>query len=177
MPDRGDGSAGLVGGVGGAADYGAARLGAAGSFGCIAALPARWVAEFHIFNPFPMRMHSLRLALVAAALAATSGAAQATPRQEAPAQGRPRGGGDRFKDLNLSDDQKAKMDALMKEAREQRGSQQGPPSDADRQAMQTRRAEMDTKIKGILTPEQYTKYQAMRPQGGRGGQRPQGSGE
>jgi Spy/CpxP family protein refolding chaperone len=147
-------------------------VGAAGSFGGIAALPARWVAEFHIFNPFPMRMHSLRLALVAAALAAISGAAQATPRQEAPAQGRQRGGGgDRFKDLNLSDDQKAKMEALMKEAREQRGSQQGPPSDADRQAMQARRADMDAKIKGILTPEQYTKYQAMRPQRGQG-QRP-----
>lgn len=124
-----------------------------------------------------MRMHALRLALLATTLATTGLAAQAAPRQEAPAQGRPRGGADRFKDLNLSDDQKTKIDALMKEAREQRGSQQGPPSDADRQAMQTRRAEMDAKIKGILTPEQYTKYEAMRPQGGRGGQRPQGGGE
>jgi protein CpxP len=121
-------------------------------------------------------MHSLRLALVAAALAATSGAAQAAPRQEAPAQGRPRGGGaDRFKDLNLSDDQKSKIEALMKEEREQRGArgQQGPPTEAERQAMQARRADMDTKIKGILTPEQYTKYQAMRPQRGQG-QRPAG---
>lgn len=124
-----------------------------------------------------MRMHTLRLALLAATLATTGLAAQAAPRQEAPAQGRPRGGADRFKDLNLSDDQKAKIDALMKEQREQRGRQQGPPSDADRQAMQTRRAEMDAKIKGILTPEQYTKYEAMRPQGDRGGQRPQGGGE
>jgi protein CpxP len=176
MRSRGDGSAGLVGTVRGAADYDAARLRAAGSFGCIAALPARWVAEFHIFNPFPMRMHSLRLALVAAVFAATGLTAQATPLQEAPAQGRQRGGGgDRFKDLNLSDDQKAKLEALMKEEREQRGArgQQGPPTDADRQAMQTRRAEMDTKIKGILTPEQYTKYQAMRPQRGQG-QRPAG---
>lgn len=116
-----------------------------------------------------MRMHSLRLALVAT-LAATSFAAQAAPLQEAPAQGRQRGGGaDRFKDLNLSDDQKAKIEALMKEERANgggRNGQQGPPSDADRQAMQARRAEMDTKIKGILTPEQYTKYQAMRPQRG-----------
>jgi Spy/CpxP family protein refolding chaperone len=174
MRGRGDRSREFVGRVGGAADYGAPRLGAAGSFGGIAALPARWAAEFHIFNPFPMRMHSLRLALVAAALAATGLTAQAAPLQEAPAQGRQRGGGgDRFKDLNLSDDQKAKMEALMKEAREQRGSQQGPPSDADRQAMQTRRADMDAKIKGILTPEQYTKYQAMRPQRGQG-QRPAG---
>jgi protein CpxP len=124
-------------------------------------------------------MHTLRLALLAATLATTGLAAQAAPRQEAPAQGRPRGGTDRFKDLNLTDDQKAKIDALMKEQREQRGArgQQGPPTDADRQAMQTRRAEMDAKIKGILTPEQYTKYEAMRPQGGRGGQRPPNGGE
>jgi len=160
----------FVGRVGTAADYSAPRLGAAGSFGCIAALPARWVAEFHIFNTFPMRMHSLRLALVAAAFAATGLTAQATPLQEAPAQGRQRGGGgDRFKDLNLSDDQKAKLEALMKEERANgggRNGQQGPPSDADRQAMQARRAGMDAKVKGILTPEQYTKYQASRPQRG-----------
>jgi len=124
-------------------------------------------------------MHALRLALLAATLATTGLAAQATPRQEAPAQGRPRGGADRFKDLNLTDDQKIKIDALLKEQREQRGArgQQGPPTDADRQAMQARRTEMDAKIKGILTPEQYTKYEAMRPQGGRGGQRPPGGGE
>jgi protein CpxP len=42
----------------------------------------------------------------------------------------------------------------------------GPPTAADRQAMQARRAEMDTKLKAILTPEQYTKYQALRPQRG-----------
>jgi Spy/CpxP family protein refolding chaperone len=124
-----------------------------------------------------MHMHALRLALLATTLATTGLTAQAAPPQEAPAQGRPRGGADRFKDLNLTDDQKTKIDALMKEARDQRGRQQGPPSDADRQAMQTRRAEMDAKIKAILTPEQYTKYEAMRPQGGRGGQRPQGIGE
>jgi Spy/CpxP family protein refolding chaperone len=118
-------------------------------------------------------MHTLRLALLATTLATTGLAAQAAPLQEAPAQGRPRGGADRFKDLNLTDDQKTKIDALMKEQRGTRG-QQGPPTDADRQAMQTRRAEMDAKIKAILTPEQYTKYEAMRPQGGRGGQRPQG---
>ena len=122
-------------------------------------------------------MHALRLALLATTLATTGLAAQAAPLQEAPTQGRPRGGADRFKDLNLTDDQKTKIDALMKEQREQRSRQQGPPSDTDRQAMQTRRAEMDTKIKAILTPEQYTKYEAMRPQGGRGGQRPKGSGE
>jgi protein CpxP len=57
----------------------------------------------------------------------------------------------------------------MKEERgkgSRRGSQSGPPSDADRQAMQTRRADLEAKLKEIITPEQYTKYQRMRPQRG-----------
>ena len=127
-----------------------------------------------------MRMYSLRLALVAATLATTGLAAQAAHAQDAPAQTRPRGGqrgGDMYKDLNLSDDQKSKLDALMKEERANGGGrqgQQGPPSDADRKAMETRRADMDAKVKGILTPEQYTKYQTQRAQRGqgRGGMRP-----
>ena len=125
-----------------------------------------------------MRTHSLRLALVAATLATTGFAAQAAHAQDVPAQTRPAGGqrGDMYKDLNLSDDQKTKLDALMKEERAngggRQGGQQGPPSDADRQAMQARRADMDAKMKGILTPEQYTKYQAQRAQRGQGrGQR------
>ena len=125
-----------------------------------------------------MHKHFSRLALVAATLATTGLAAQAAPGQDAPAQtGRGQGGGDRYKDLNLSADQKTKLDALMQEERANRparNGQQGPPSDADRQAMATRRADMDAKVKGILTPEQYTKYQAMRPQRGQGGQRPAG---
>ena len=122
-----------------------------------------------------MRMHSLRLALVAAALATTSLAAHATPlaapRQDAPAQTRQGrgGGGNMMKELNLTADQQTKVEALMKEQRANggmRGGQSGPPTEADRQAMQTRRAEMDAKLKEILTPEQYTKYQSMRPQRG-----------
>lgn len=118
-----------------------------------------------------MRIHSLRLALVAAAFATTGLVAHATPLaapgQDAPArQGR---GGNMMKDLNLTADQQTKVDALMKEQRASggmRGGQSGPPTEADRQAMQTRRAEMDAKLKEILTPEQYTKYQSMRPQRG-----------
>lgn len=120
-------------------------------------------------------MYSLRLALVAAAFASTSLAAHAMPLataiQDAPTQTRQgRGGrGDMLKELNLTADQKTKVDALMKEQQAtggMRGGQSGPPSDADRQAMQTRRAEMEAKLKEILTPEQYTKYQSMRPQRG-----------
>lgn len=116
-----------------------------------------------------MRTSSLRLALGAVLLATASLAAHATPTQDAPAQGRQGRGGDMFKDLNLTADQKTKVEALMKEQRGQggmRGGQSGPPSEADRQAMQTRRAEMETKLKDILTPEQYTKYQSLRPQRG-----------
>ncbi len=117
-----------------------------------------------------MRTYSLQLAL--GAILATAGlVAHATPapRQDAPAQGRQGRGGDMFKDLNLTADQKTKVEALMKEQRAQggmRGGQSGPPTEADRQAMQTRRAEMEAKLKDILTPEQYTKYQSQRPQRG-----------
>jgi protein CpxP len=120
-------------------------------------------------------MHSLRLALVAAAFATTSLVARATPlaapSQDAPAPTRQGHGGrgDMMKDLNLTADQKTKVEALMKEQQANggmRGGQSGPPTEADRQAMQTRRAELDTKLKEILTPEQYTKYQSMRPQRG-----------
>jgi protein CpxP len=120
-------------------------------------------------------MHSLRLALVAAAFATTGLVARATPlvapSQDAPVptrQGRG-GGADMLKELNLTADQKTKIEALMQEQRAKggmRGGQSGPPTEADRQAMQTRRAEMETKLKEILTPEQYTKYQSMRPQRG-----------
>lgn len=68
-----------------------------------------------------------------------------------------------FKELNLTADQQTKVEALMRESRPATRPS-GPPTDADRQAMQARRTEMDAKLKDILTPEQYTKYQAMRPQ-------------
>jgi len=116
-------------------------------------------------------MPALRLALGAVLFATAGLAAHAasTPAQDAPAQARQGRGGEMFKELNLTDDQKAKVEALMKEQRAQgglRSGQAGPPTEADRQAMQTRRAEMDAKLKEILTPEQYTKYQSLRPQRG-----------
>lgn len=121
-----------------------------------------------------MNKYSLRLALLAATLTAGTQAAQAAPRQTAPAQTAPQGGqrGSMFKDLNLTADQQTKVEALMKDEMAQRGQRpSGPPTEAERQAMQARRADMATKLQAILTPEQYAKYQAMRPQRGqRGGQ-------
>ena len=106
-------------------------------------------------------------------LAATSAAhAQITtvPDQTAPAQGQGRMAGrqaEMMKELNLTADQQTKMEALMSANRAAMMNRpSGPPTDAERQAMQARRTEMDAKVKEILTPEQYTKYQAMRPQRG-----------
>lgn len=102
------------------------------------------------------------LAAAPAAFAQTTPAATQAP---AAGQGRMGRGAEMFKELNLTADQQAKIEALMRDNRPA-ARPSGPPSDADRQAMQARRAEMDAKLKEILTPEQYTKYQAMRPQRG-----------
>ncbi len=109
------------------------------------------------------------LGLLAAGALAAAPAAQAqttpTPDQAAAAgQGRLARQAEMMKELNLTADQQAKVTALMSASAAARPS--GPPTDADRQAMQTRRAEMEAKMKDILTPEQYAKYQAMRPQRG-----------
>jgi protein CpxP len=125
-----------------------------------------------------MRTYSLRLALVAATIATTGLLAQAaTPtalRQTAPAQtGRGNMMANMAKELNLTPEQQTKLEALMKDMQAQRANRQSPPSDADRQAMQASRATMEAKMKEILTPEQYTKYESMRPQRGpRGGGQP-----
>lgn len=107
-----------------------------------------------------------RAALLAslALMAAPAAFAQTTPTQAPPmGSGRPGGrGAAMFKELNLTADQQAKVEALMRENRPtERPS--GPPTEADRKAMQERRTQLDAKLKEILTPEQYTKYQSMRP--------------
>lgn len=106
--------------------------------------------------------------LAAGALATAPAArAQTTPTLDpAAAAGQSRLGrqAEMMKELNLTADQQTKLEALMSANRQARPS--GPPTDADRQAMQARRADMDTKLKEILTPDQYTKYQALRPQRG-----------
>lgn len=115
-----------------------------------------------------MFCRSLYLAgLLAAGALATAPAAHAQATQDpAAAAGQNRMGrqAEMMKELNLTPDQQTKLEALMSANRPARPS--GPPTDAERQAMQTRRAEMEAKMKEILTPEQYTKYQAMRPQRG-----------
>jgi hypothetical protein len=74
-------------------------------------------------------------------------------------------------DLNLTADQKTKLDDLMTSMRGQRGEGRNrdaaatPPSDADRQArraqMETRRAEQQKQIDAILTDSQRTRLKEI----------------
>ena len=86
-------------------------------------------------------------------------AATAMAQGERPEQKGPRGNMmEKMKtELSLTDEQAAKMQEVFKEMRP---SKQGErPS---REEMEKKRTEMETKIKGILTEEQYAKYQKMR---------------
>lgn len=131
-----------------------------------------------------MKMHkvSLLAALAAGALLAFTPAVRA---EDKPAQterpGGPRGGqpGERIKklaeELNLTADQKAKMEAAMKEQRDAMQGAKDLTPEERRTKMQENRKAMDAKIKEILTPEQYTKWEKLREQnrpGGPGGEKP-----
>ena len=74
--------------------------------------------------------------------------------------------GSRLKtELGLTDDQVAQMKSVEEGKGVARGSKadNAKMSQADRMAkMQAERADKDAKIKGILTADQYTKWQAMR---------------
>ena len=72
------------------------------------------------------------------------------------------------KDLGLNEEQTKEFKALMETMRPQRGQQGERPSHEE---MQKRRAEMEAKIKGILTEEQFKKYQEMQKNRRRGGMR------
>ena len=143
---------------------------------------------------------SLIAALIAGVLAAytPAGLAQdANASKEAPKPaGRPAGpggpGGQRgemakerlnkmAEELKLTDEQKTKVEAVMKEQQEKmRGSREANANatpEERREKMKTVREELSKKMKGILTPEQFEKWEKM-PQGrGPGGQgRPGGPG-
>jgi Spy/CpxP family protein refolding chaperone len=68
------------------------------------------------------------------------------------------------KELGLTDKQQTELKAIF-EAEKADRKQLKEDAKADREArkaeMETKRAEMDAKIKGVLTAEQYTKYQEL----------------
>lgn len=70
-------------------------------------------------------------------------------------------------DLKLTDDQKKKVEEVMKKQVEQRGELRGL-SDADRgEKIRAFREEADKKMKEILTKEQYEQWEKIRSTSGR----------
>jgi Spy/CpxP family protein refolding chaperone len=105
------------------------------------------------------------------------------PKAERP-EGGPRGGQrmDMLKEmaekLELTADQKAKLQEAFKAQRENRKDLKDATPEERRAAMKEAREAMDAKIKEILTPEQYAKWEKIRQEnrpggpGGPGGKRP-----
>ncbi len=129
-----------------------------------------------------MKINKISMAIIAAASLMTAGPmayAQSTNNAgggtTAPA--RPRGGGALTIDaidkaVTLTDAEKPKVQSALDDLN--KGMQDARAADQSerRSKMQTARQSFDTAMKGILTPDQYTKFAAM-PRGG-GGRRAAG---
>lgn len=134
-----------------------------------------------------MKMHkvSLLAALAAGMLVTLSPSIRAEEKPERPVrperpEAGPRGGprGDMLKkmsdELNLTSDQKSKLQEAFKAQRENRQDLKDATPEERRAAMKEAREKMDAKLKEILTTEQYTKWQKIRDEirpGGPGGPR------
>jgi Spy/CpxP family protein refolding chaperone len=129
-----------------------------------------------------MKIHKIGLiAALAMAVLAGHPALNAQENKEAKRE-RPPGAGQRedmikerlkrmAEELKLTDAQKTKVEALLKEqAEKMRGTRDATPEER-REKAQALRADMDKKMKDILTADQYASWQKMRSQGreGRGG--------
>jgi len=74
------------------------------------------------------------------------------------------------KELNLTDDQKPKVKSALEDQRKELQGIRDLSQDERREKFRTSQKDLDKKLKDILTPEQYTKYEAMpRGPGGRKG--------
>ena len=124
-----------------------------------------------------MQKVSWMAALAAGALIALSPLVRAEDKPTPP-EGRPPQGqrGEMAKEraakmaeeLKLTDEQKTKVTALLKEQAEtMRGIKDATPEER-REKMKAGREEMQKKMKTILTPEQYTKWEKLRKEGGPG---------
>jgi Spy/CpxP family protein refolding chaperone len=74
--------------------------------------------------------------------------------------------------LKLTDDQKPKVKAALEDTQTKMQEAQSAPQEERQAKRQTIMAEEGKKMKEILTPEQYTKYEEMRPV--RGGKKKEG---
>jgi Spy/CpxP family protein refolding chaperone len=116
---------------------------------------------------------------VGMALQAEDAAPKGKPPGGPGAHARGPGGGEMFKDLNLTDDQKAKMKANMEEMQKQMKAlrEDATLKEEDKRAkFKALREANQAKIKEILTPEQFEKFQKrmqehrpMGPKGEKGG--------
>ena len=117
---------------------------------------------------------SLIAALIAAVLVAYSPAAsaQAAKDTNAPPKGEGRPGGPQAmkerlnklaEDLKLTDDQKTKVEAVMKAHGEKMRASRDPNATPEerRAKMKAGREELSKKMKGILTAEQFAKWEKM----------------
>jgi protein CpxP len=71
--------------------------------------------------------------------------------------------------LKLTDAQKPKVKAALEDSQTKMQEARSAPQDERREKMMAIRTEEAKKMKEILTPEQYTKYEEMRP--ARGGKK------
>jgi len=79
---------------------------------------------------------------------------------------------ERFKQLDealkLTDAQKPKVKAALEDVQAKMQEARNAPQEERRDKVRTIMADQDKKMKEILTPEQYTKYEEMRPTRGGG---------
>jgi protein CpxP len=68
------------------------------------------------------------------------------------------------KDLNLTDEQKPKVKAALEENQKDMQGVRDLPQDQRREKMKETMQGFDKKMKEILTPDQYTKWEAQRSQ-------------
>ncbi len=124
-----------------------------------------------------MKINKLSLAIIAAASLMTAGPiayAQSTNATGggAAAPAHPRGGGMTIdsidKAVTLTDAEKPKVQSALDDFNKARTDARNADQSERRSKMQTAQQNFDAAMKGILTPDQYTKFAAM-PHGGRRG--------
>ena len=93
---------------------------------------------------------------------------QQGPEQEAPKNARPPHGpmsAEQLKDLNLSDDQKERVEAIFKNQRQEMEdlrSSSGTDHEKSMSSMRHLENQVDAQLKAVLSIEQYAKYQAKK---------------